>query len=132
MKQVILLFSALTLALSPNIAQAGNVLEGGEVIESSSFQGENGHTVSGGVSIVKKGDIQYLVLDPDFLFDGAPDPKLGFSQDGEFTDGSVFSGLNLDEGKQVYRLPVDFDATNYDEITIWCDKFGVSLAEAKY
>ncbi len=132
MKQVILLFSALTLALSPNLAQAGDVLAGGEVIESSSFQGENGHTVSGGVSIVQKGDIQYLVLDPDFLFDGAPDPKLGFSQDGELTEGSIFSGLNLDKGKQVYRLPVDFDATNYDEITIWCDKFGVSLAEAKY
>lgn len=132
MKRVILLFSALTLALSPNLAKAGDVLEGGQVIESSNFQGENDHTVSGGVIIVKKDDIQYLVLESDFLFDGAPDPKLGFSQSGEFTEGSIFSGLNLDEGKQVYRLPVDFDAANYDEVTIWCDKFDVPLAEAKY
>lgn len=132
MKQLILLFSAFTLALTPNLAQAGDILAEGKVIESSSFQGENGHTVSGGVSIIKKGDIQYLVLDPDFLFDGAPDPKLGFSQDDELTEGSIFSGLNLDKGKQIYRLPVDFNAADYDEITIWCDKFGVSLAEAKY
>ena len=135
MKQLIILFSALTLALSPNLAKAGDIkdiLEGGQVIESSSFQGENGHTVSGGVKIIKKGDIQYLVLESDFLFDGAPDPKLGFSKNGEFTEASLFSGLNQDQGTQIYRLPVDFDAANYDEVTIWCDKFDVSLAEAKY
>ena len=132
MKQLILLFSALTLAFSPNLATAGDILEQGQVIESSNFQGENDHTVSGGVKIVKKDDVQYLVLGSDFLFDGAPDPKLGFSQEGEFSEESIFSGLNLDQGKQVYRLPVDFDAANYDEVTIWCDKFDVPLAEAKY
>jgi len=131
-KQLILLFSALTLAFSPNLATAGDILEQGQVIESSNFQGENDHTVSGGVKIVKKDDVQYLVLGSDFLFDGAPDPKLGFSQEGEFSEESIFSGLNLDQGKQVYRLPVDFDAANYDEVTIWCDKFDVPLAEAKY
>lgn len=132
MKQLILLFSALTLAFSPNLATAGDILEQGQVIESSNFQGKNDHTVSGGVKIVKKDDVQYLVLGSDFLFDGAPDPKLGFSQEGEFSEETIFSGLNLDQGKQVYRLPVDFDAANYDEVTIWCDKFDVPLAEAKY
>jgi len=88
-KQLILLFSALTLAFSPNLATAGDILEQGQVIESSNFQGKNDHTVSGGVKIVKKDDVQYLVLGSDFLFDGAPDPKLGFSQEGEFSDSLV-------------------------------------------
>jgi len=134
MKKLILLLSALTLTLTcaPNVAVAGNPAKGGQDLESSSFEGENDHIVSGGVKIVKKGDVQYLVLGRDFRFDGAPDPKLGFSRRDQFDQRSVFSGLNKDKGKQIYRLPVDFNPDDYDEVTIWCDKFGVSLAEAKY
>ena len=132
MKRAVLLCSTLVLAMSPSLVKAGDVLDGGQVIQSSSFTGENGHTVSGGVQIVKQGDVQYLVLQEDFKFDGAPDPKLGFSKDGEFVTESLFSGLNLDDGKQIYRLPVDFNAADYNEVTIWCDKFDVSLAEEKY
>ncbi|MEM8720454.1 MAG: DM13 domain-containing protein [Cyanobacteria bacterium P01_G01_bin.39] len=132
MKQAILFLSALVIALSPNLVRADNEMSGAEVLQSSSFTGENGHEVSGGVEIVKQGDIQYLVLQDDFEFDGAPDPKLGFSQNDQFVEDSLFSGLNLDQGKQIYRLPVGFDATDYDEVTVWCDEFDVPLAEAKY
>ncbi|MEM1369062.1 MAG: DM13 domain-containing protein, partial [Cyanobacteria bacterium P01_H01_bin.15] len=76
--------------------------------------------------------VSYLVLGKDFSFDGAPDPRLGFSNGDEFVQASLFSGLNKDTGKQIYRLPADFDHDAFDEITIWCQKFGVSLAEAKY
>ena len=95
--------------MSPNLAKADNVMGGGEVIQSSSFVGENGHEVSGGVQLIKNGEIQYLVLQEDFLFDGAPDPKLGFSQNGQFIEDSIFSGLNLDQGQQIYRLPCGGD-----------------------
>lgn len=132
MKQVLLFLSALVIAVSPTIAKADNDMSGAEVLMSASFTGENDHEVSGGVQIVQEGDIQYLVLGDDFKFDGAPDPKLGFSQDDEFVEDSLFSGLNLDEGKQIYRLPAGFDAAQYDEVTVWCDEFGVPLAEAKY
>ncbi|MEM7592987.1 MAG: DM13 domain-containing protein [Cyanobacteria bacterium P01_A01_bin.83] len=132
MKQAILFLSALAIALSPNLVRADNEMSGAEVLQSSSFTGENGHEVSGGVEIVKQGDILYLVLQDDFEFDGAPDPKLGFSQNDQFVEDSLFSGLNLDRGKQIYRLPAGFDVANYDEITVWCDEFDVSLAEAKY
>lgn len=132
MKRVILFLSALVIALSPSLAIADNDMSGAEVLMSTSFVGENGHEVSGEVQIVQQGDIQYLVLGEDFTFDGAPDPKLGFSQNDQFVEDSLFSGLNLDRGKQIYRLPAGFDATKYDEITVWCDKFDVSLAEAKY
>ena len=132
MKRVIWLLSALTLAMSPMLVKAEDILAGGEVIETASFSGQSGHTVSGEVQIIKKGEIHYLVLQDNFKFDGAPDPKIGFSQNDEFSEDTLFSGLNLDEGQQIYRLPFGFDPANYDEVTIWCDKFNAYLAEATY
>lgn len=132
MKQVILFLATLSIAISPSIAKADNILDGAEVIYSANFVGENDHEVSGDIQVVKKEDVQYLVLQENFQFDGAPDPKLGFSKSDEFVEDSLFSGLNQDEGQQIYRLPAGFDAANYDEVTIWCDEFDVPLAEAKY
>lgn len=132
MKQALLFLAALTITMSPSIVKAGDAIDGAEVIHSANFAGENDHIVSGEIKIVKKGDAQYLVLGKDFEFDGAPDPKLGFSQGDSFVEDSLFSGLNKDEGKQIYRLPAGFNAADYDEVTIWCDEFGVPLAEAKY
>lgn len=132
MKRAILFLAALITAINTGIAKADSVIDGANVIHSANFVGENDHEVSGGVKIVQKGDIQYLVLQENFQFDGAPDPKLGFTQGDQFLEDSLFSGLNQDRGQQIYRLPAGFDAANYDEITIWCDEFDVPLAEAKY
>ena len=135
MKQTVLFFSALSaliIAISPNVAKADQVPNGGEVVESANFVGENDHVVSGEVQIISKGDIQYLVLQEDFQFDGAPDPRLGFSSNDEYDESSTFSGLNLDSGKQIYRLPATLDISQFDEATIWCEKFSVPLAEAKF
>ena len=132
MKKAILLLSTLMLIIMPNQVKAGDILDGAEVIKSSNFTGENEHQVSGEVQIVKKGDVHYLILQDNFQFDGAPDPRLGFSSNNELVEDSVFSGLNRDEGKQVYRLPADFEASNYDEVTIWCEQFSVPIGEAKY
>ena len=122
-----------TLSLVPySLARAGeDLLLGSQVIQSASFVGENDRIVSGQVQIVRKGEISYLVLGEDFLFDGAPDPRLGFSKNDEFVEDSLFSGLNMDSGKQIYRLPATLDIGEYDEITIWCEAFSVPLAEAK-
>ncbi|NEQ54078.1 MAG: DM13 domain-containing protein [Leptolyngbya sp. SIO3F4] len=129
-----LLVAAATAAICtfPSVAQASDFLNGSTVIQSSSFTGESGHVVSGGIDIVQKGDIYHVVLGEDFSFDGAPDPKLGFSNDDAFVSASLFSGLNLDSGQQIYRLPATLDVSHYDELTIWCDQFSVPLAEAKF
>lgn len=111
------------------------------VIAESSFVGESNHTVSGNVQIVQVGEGDsaklYVVLGENFSFDGAPDPRLGFSSDNEFLGDTTFSSLNLDSGKQIYRLPASLslaalEALGADELTIWCEKFGVPLAEAKF
>ncbi len=132
MKKRIFLLFAVALAFAPIVVKAQDVLSGGEVIKTANFTGQGGHTVSGEMQIIKKGEIHYLVLQDDFSFDGAPDPKIGFSIKDKFSEDSLFSGLNLDKGKQIYRLPFDFNPGDYDEVTIWCDKFNAFLAEAKY
>ncbi|NEO87566.1 MAG: DM13 domain-containing protein [Spirulina sp. SIO3F2] len=111
------------------------------VIAEASFVGESNHTVSGDVQIVQVGEGDsaklYVVLGENFSFDGAPDPRLGFSSDDEFIPATIFSSLNLDSGKQIYRLPANLTLAELgeleaDELTIWCEKFGVPLAEAKF
>ena len=104
----------------------------GDVIQTASFSGQSGHTVSGEVQLIQNGEVFYLVLGEDFEFDGAPDPRLGFSSNDEFDETSIFSSLNLDSGQQIYRLPATMDVSRFDEVTIWCEKFGVPLAEAKF
>ncbi len=132
MKRLVWLLSALTFAMTPTLVKAEDVLSGGKLVETGSFIGQSGHTVSGDFKIIKKGEIHYLVLQDNFKFDGAPDPKIGFSNNEDFSEDSLFSGLNADAGQQIYRLPFDFDPAQYDEVTIWCDKFNAYLAEAKY
>lgn len=112
--------------------KAESVLDGGNVLGIGSFIGQSDHVVSGQVQLIQQGEVIYLVLGEDFLFDGAPDPRLGFSINDQFVDTSIFSSLNLDSGKQIYRLPATLDVSNFDEVTIWCEKFGVPLAEAKF
>ncbi len=107
-------------------------LNGATVIESAHFTGEGNHTVTGKVDLVQKNAIHYLVLGKDFAFEGAPDPRLGFSREDIFLPMSLFSGLNRDHEMQIYRLPASLDPKNYDEITIWCDKLRLPLAEAKF
>ncbi len=53
-----------------------------EVLASGAFGGKSGHAASGGVSVVKGSSGIQVVLDSEFKFDGAPDPKLGFGTNG--------------------------------------------------
>ncbi|MEM8638812.1 MAG: hypothetical protein AAGG51_08380 [Cyanobacteria bacterium P01_G01_bin.54] len=126
---------------SPARADGHDPLADGQVIATSSFVGESNHTVSGGVQIVRVGEGEgaklYVVLGENFSFDGAPDPRLGFSSNDEFLAETTFSSLNLDSGQQIYRLPASLTLAalgelDANELTIWCEKFGVPLAEAKF
>lgn len=123
---------AAVMSLAGHAVRAEDVLTDAEVLQTANFTGENGHVVSGEVQVVQNGEVFYLVLGEDFQFDGAPDPRLGFSSNDEYDESSTFSGLNLDSGKQIYRLPATLDISQFDEATIWCEKFSVPLAEAKF
>ncbi len=93
------------------------------------FEGRSRHTAEGGVTLLSTESGYLVVLEADFAFDGAPDPKLGFGKGG-FVQGTLFSKLRANRGAQVYEVPRSVDPAAYDEIWIWCEKFGVPLGVA--
>ena len=99
------------------------------VLSSGTFRGKSGHAASGGVKVVKTADGIRVVLDPDFRFDGAPDPKLGFGKNG-YVKSTQFSALKSNSGEQTYQIPASIDPAAYGEFWIWCQKFSVPLGVA--
>ena len=116
---------ALVLA-APFSALAGdtNVIKG-------SFVGASDHITTGGVQIIKTADGGALViLDSDFSLDGAPDPRVGFGKDGTYDGDTDLGKLEQISGLQVYRVPASVNVDDFNEVYIWCLKFGVPLGVA--
>ncbi len=100
-----------------------------QVLASGEFRGKSGHAASGGVSVVKTATGAVVVLAPDFKFDGAPDPKLGFGKNG-YVKSTQFSILKSNSGKQTYKIPATIDPADYTEVWVWCEKYSVPLGVA--
>ena len=95
------------------------------------FTGKSGHTASGGVEVVETGSGWEVRLGPDFSFDGAPDPRVGFGEGGRFAAETDFEALRENAGPQVYAVPEGIDPAGYDEVYIWCRQYSVPLGVAK-
>ncbi len=100
-----------------------------QVLASGAFRGQSGHAASGGVRVVKTARGTVVVLGPDFKFDGAPDPKLGFGKDG-YLKSTQFSALESNSGEQTYDIPATIDPADYTELWVWCEKYSVPLGVA--
>ncbi len=107
------------------IAQAAST-----VTASGTFTGKSDHVTTGGVTILETSNGYAVVLEADFTLDGAPDPKIGFGNDGVFAPETLFSPLRKKNGLQAYELPASVDPTAFNEIYIWCEKFSVPLGVA--
>ncbi len=118
-----LAFAAAVLAAPVAASAEGHVLASGE------FRGKSGHAASGGVSVVKTATGTAVVLAPDFKFDGAPDPKLGFGKNG-YLKSTQFSALKSNSGEQTYNLPAGIDPADYTEVWVWCEQYSVPLGVA--
>ena len=119
----VLAFGAAVLA-APVAASAQD-----HVLASGAFRGKSGHAASGGVSVVKTATGVVVVLGPDFKFDGAPDPKLGFGKNG-YVKSTQFSKLKSNSGEQTYQIPSTIDPADYTEIWVWCEQYSVPLGVA--
>ena len=100
------------------------------VAASGSFSGKSDHVTTGGVTILETGSGYVVVLEADFSLDGAPDPKIGFGNDGNFASKTLFTPLENDKGLQAYEVPKSVDPMQFNEIYIWCEKFSVPLGVA--
>ncbi|MEM7522897.1 MAG: DM13 domain-containing protein [Pseudomonadota bacterium] len=86
--------------------------------------------MTGTVSIEREGGKTFVVLSEDFTLDGAPDPKLGFGNDGDFDADTIFAKLETLTGSQRYEVPPSLKIADYDTFTVWCEQFSVPLGSA--
>ena len=100
-----------------------------QVILRGTFEGRSDHTVTGGITILNVDSGAIVVLEPNFLLDGAPDPKLGFGKNG-YDASTQFTILESNAGVQVYAIPESIDPTEFNEFWVWCDQFDVPLGVA--
>lgn len=91
-----------------------------------SFKGINGHTVTGTAEIA--GNTVNLLA--DFVFDGAPDPKIALGVNGTYDPATLAGKLISDTGASSYELPAGINPDNYNEVWVWCEEFSVGLAIA--
>ena len=98
-----------------------------DIIGKGSFTGASNHITTGGVHVTATA----VELQSDFSLDGAPDPKVGFGNDGVYDDATTFAVLESNTGAQTYQLPEGIDPSAYNEVYIWCEKFAVPLGVAK-
>jgi hypothetical protein len=95
------------------------------------FQGTNDHTVTGSVRVLgDEAGSRYVELGEDFKVVGAPDPKLGFGNNGKFDQSTIFTVVEEFEGQQTYVIPYRIDATAYTELYLWSDELGRVLGSA--
>jgi len=114
---------------SADVAGLGVPVEG-VTIASGNFEGRSDHAVSGQVEILEADGKFVVSLGADFSLDGAPDPKVGLGKDG-YVKSTKAGALKKMTGASSYELPAGVDPKDYDEVYIWCEKFGVPLGVAK-
>ena len=111
------------------LAAPGTASAQEQVLASGAFSGKSGHAASGGVRVVKTAQGVAVILERDFKFDGAPDPKLGFGKNG-YVKSTQFSVLKSNSGEQTYEIPAAIDPADYTEVWVWCEKYSVPLGVA--
>lgn len=119
------------IALATMVVMAPISASADSVASKGTFTGASDHITTGGVSIVKTANGgAVVILDSNFSLDGAPDPRVGFGKDGKFIEASDLGALTQKEGLQVYIVPASVNVDDFNEVYIWCKKFGVPLGVA--
>ena len=120
-----------SLATTPvKITYAAETVSAEQVVASGVFEGRTDHVTSGNVTLEKTATGYQLVLAANFELDGAPDPIVGFGNNGKFSKSSKIGALINKSGAQTYQLPADFNPASFSEVYIFCEKFSVPLGVA--
>jgi len=119
-----------TLAIAAVAAMLATAAVAGAPARSGQFTGASNHVTSGGVTVSKDASGYIVTLGPQFFFDGAPDPKIGFGNNGTYTEGTLIGHLQSNNGSQSYRVPANINVASFNNVFVWCEKFSVPLGYA--
>lgn len=111
-------------------ASPANVENTADTITTGTFRGASDHITKGAASITGTPGNYKLVFAADFDLDGAPDPIVGFGNNGTFDPSTKVGSLTQKTGAQTYALPASFNPDNAGEVYVWCEQFDVPLGVA--
>jgi hypothetical protein len=120
-------------AMSGDTMDRGMMMKDDGMAPHGTFSGANRHTVSGAYHIVTEGNRRSLVLDDDFVLDGAPDPYIVLSADRMGSGkGTVNLGrLRTNKGRATFLIPAGTDLSTFHTVVVWCKKYDVTLGHAE-
>ncbi len=99
---------------------------------SGTFKGLKGYGTKGGVTVTKNADGTHTVtLASNFSMKQAPDPQIGFGNNGKFKAGTNISLLKSNKGEQSFVVPASIDVASFNEVYVYCVKYNVPLGVAK-
>lgn len=90
------------------------------------------HPTSGTATVLGNGTGQRFLRFEDFETDNGPDLNVYLvnSSTGDVSDYVDLGDLKGNIGSQNYEIPADVDLTVYDQVVIWCVRFGVGFGDA--
>lgn len=93
---------------------------------------DDAHPTSGRAVVLGNGTGQRFVRFEDFVTDNGPDLNVYLvnSSTGDVSDFVDLGDLTGNVGEQNYEIPADVDLTVYDQVVIWCVRFGVGFGNA--
>lgn len=91
------------------------------------FEGRSRHVTTGEVTLTG-GDIR---LGANFSLDRRVDPIVGLGRDGVWDPATYAGDLRELTGAQTYPLPAGINASDYNEVYIWCRAANVPLGVAR-
>jgi len=92
--------------------------------------GDSSHHATGTAKALRDGDAFIIRLEDDFEVTNGPDLFVYLGKDGEYDKEARLGKLKGSKGGQNYIVPSEIDATQYNEVWIWCRAFGVKFGSA--
>lgn len=119
-----------TVALGAALSFSAAAAFAGDV--SGTFKGLKGYGTKGGVTVSKNADGSHTVtLASNFSMKQAPDPQIGFGNNGKYAKGTNISLLKSNKGAQSFKVPASIDVSQFNEVYVYCVQYSVPMGVAK-
>ena len=126
-----LVFGAPPTVLPPNSPPADSAASGGVDGASfaGSFEGVGPYTITGQATVLDGADGERtLRLTEDFSTNRGPQLVIYLrAESGEFVNLGDLQSLS---GEQDFQIPADVDLTEFSEVQVWCEPFGINFGSA--
>lgn len=92
---------------------------------------DNTHAIAGTLTVEKRAEGVYLILNEDFMVSSGPDLRVVLRDSSQVAPMIIVDGLQAFQGRQEYLLPLTEEGVkSFDQVVIYCAKFHVDFGIA--